>query len=181
MYEARSSVRIEPYNAPIVEGSELDGFVPPNQIESYLSTQMAIIRSRSLAKAAAEDLDLAQREGFLSPKVEDSLASRDDEAAQKARLEAATSILQGSVLAKVPMENWVIEIAYRAENPPFAAEVANAYADAFAKLETEGSLEENEYAREYLLEQIQVTRQQVQGADKRQTSMRGRMASYCSR
>ena len=167
MYEARSSVRIEPYNAPIVEGSELDGFVPPNQIESYLSTQMAIIRSRSLAKAVAEDLNLAQREGFLSPKVEESLASRDDEAAQKARLEAATSILQGSVLAEVPMENWVIEIAYRAENPAFAAEVANAYADAFAKLETEGSLEENEYAREYLLEQIQVTRQQVQEAEQK--------------
>ncbi len=166
LYVARSSVQIEPYGAAIVEGSELDGFVPPNQIDSYLSTQMAVITSRSLARKVAEDLDLAQRDGFLADGAEGA-ANAGNQAAQNARLEAATNRLENSVLAEVPMENWIIEIGYRSEDPAFAAEVANAYADAYARLETEGSLSDNEYARDYLREQIDTVRQEMQKAEQK--------------
>lgn len=166
MYQASSSVRVEPYSAAIVEGQDLDGYVPPNQIYNLLATHVAVIRSQSLARQVAENLNLDERSDFLG---EDIDARRpdgaNDETWRARKRDMAARILQGSVSAEVPRDNWIIEIAYTSPNPVIAAEVANAYADAFAAMETEDSLESNEYAREVLVEQIDSTRERLQEAE----------------
>ncbi|MFB0612083.1 GumC family protein [Aurantiacibacter poecillastricola] len=166
MYEARSSVRIEPYVPAIVEGQDLEGYVPPNQIYNFLSTQSAIITSRSLARTVAENMNLAERDDFFPEDFDESRPSSvSDEQWNAHKLEGATSILQSSVEAEMSPDNWIIEIAYRSDDPAFAAEAANAYADAFATMELESSLESNEYAQEYLTEQIATTRARLQEAE----------------
>lgn len=167
-YRAFSSVRIEPYGAAIVEGQDLDGYTPPNQIYNLLATHVAVINSRSLARVVAENLNLDEREDFLGEEIEESRpAGASEKAWRETKLDIAASMLQQSVSAEVPRDNWIIRIAYSSSSPTLAAEVANAYADAFATMETQDSLESNAYAREYLIEQIDLTRQRLQEAEQK--------------
>ena len=166
MYEARSSVRIEPYGSFIVEGQNLDQGVAPNQVWDLMSTQIGVIESRAMARTVVVDLNLAEREDFLGPEVDENRpANISDEAWLQVKQDMATARLHGSVSAAIPHTNWIIEIAYRSESPVIAAELANAYALAFASSGARASLENNEYAQEYLSEQIQLTRERLQKAE----------------
>lgn len=166
MYEARSSVRIEPNAANIVVGQDLEQGVTANQVNDLLSTHMGVITSRNLAQRVAEDLNLGERMDFLGPEVEQSRPPNmtDQEWAQ-AKQNMAVDLLVGSVVAERPTNNWILEIGFRSENPQIAAEMANAYAAAFSNSETRESLENNQYAQEYLQEQIALIRGRLQEAE----------------
>ena len=166
MYEARSSVRIEPYGAFIVEGQDVERATPSNQIYDMLQTQLGIITSRALASTVAEDLKLGERYDLLGADIDDSRpANVTDEEWRQAKQSMAASILHGSVSAELPERNWIIQIAYRSQDPAIAAEMANAYAAAFAASDTRQSVASNEYAQSYLREQIALTRQRLQEAE----------------
>jgi len=166
MYEARSSVRVEPYGSFIVEGQDIEPLVPSNQLSSMLSTQIGIITSRALALTVAEDLNLAEDSGFLGENVDESRPPNlTDEQWRERKLSMAANKLHGGVSADFAGNNWIIDIAYRSADPVIAARMANAYAEAFVSMEMRDSLENNEYAKEYLEEQIGVTRQRLQEAE----------------
>ncbi len=166
MYEARSSVRIEPYGAFIVEGQDVEQATPSNQIYDMLQTQLGIITSRALATTVAEDLNLGERYDLLGADIDESRPPNlTDGEWRQAKQNMAAGILHGSVSAELPDRNWIIQIAYRSQDPAIAAEMANAYAAAFAASDTRQSLASNEYAQEYLREQIERTRQRLQEAE----------------
>lgn len=166
MYQARSTVRIEPFGSFIVEGQDMEQRVASNQIYNMLATQVAVITSRDLARRVAEDLNLAERYDFLGSDVEQRRpANATDEQWRESKLQMAASILHGSVSAEVPRTDWIIQIAYSSPDPNIAAEVANAYSAAFVATETRESLESNEYAQEYLRGQIEQTRDRLQEAE----------------
>lgn len=166
MYEASATVRIEPYGAQIVEGQNLESGVDSNMIFSLLSTQMEIITSRSLAENVAEDLNLGEREDFLGADIDkDRPANLSDDQWIEARQVMAASILQESINAENTDGTWIIEIAYRSQSPTIAAEVANAYSAAFVATDTRSSTAVNEYAQDYLQEQIELTRARLQEAE----------------
>ena len=166
MYQAQSSVRIEPYGNFIIEGQDVQTGIASNQVWDLLQTQMGIIESRSLARTVAEDLNLGERTDFFGEEFEESRpANVTDERWREVKLEAAAEELQSSVTAESSGENWIIQIGYSSEDPAFAAEVANAYAAAFAASETRQNLKNNAYAREYLSEQIAITRARLQEAE----------------
>jgi len=166
MYEARSSVRIEPYGSFIIEGQNVDQGIASNQVFDLLATQIGIIKSRSLAQTVAEENNLGERDDFLGSDIdEERPANTSDEAWSATKLRMATAKLQGSVDAEFPDNNWIIQIAFRSESPAIAAEMANAYSDAFVASDTRDEVENNEYAQEYLSEQIQVTRERLREAE----------------
>ncbi|WAT17039.1 polysaccharide biosynthesis tyrosine autokinase [Aurantiacibacter sp. MUD11] len=166
VYEARSSVRIDPYGAFIVEGQNLDQAVGSSQMRDQLSTYIGIITSHRLASQVAEDLNLGERDDFLGADIdEDRPPNLTDEAWREAKQARAAAILQNNVSAEVPDLNWIIEIAYRSDSPAIAAEVANAYLAAFATSESREALENNRYAQDYLRDQIEQVRQRLQVAE----------------
>lgn len=166
MYEARSSVRIQPGGSFIVEGQDIERGIPSNQIRELLATHVAVITSRNLANTVAEDLNLGERYDFLGSNIDESRPpNMTDEEWRLAKQSIAASILHGSVSAEIPQGNFVIQIAYHSEDPRIAAEMANAYAAAFAATETRESLENSEYAQDYLREQIELTRTRLQEAE----------------
>ncbi|WP_282073067.1 hypothetical protein, partial [Janibacter hoylei] len=81
-----------------------------------------------------------------------------DEQWTETRLNAVTEILVQSVDAELPNDTWIIEIGYSSTDPVIAAELANGYADAFSDSDTRDAVDDNEYAREYLLDQISQVR-----------------------
>ncbi|MCK0098751.1 polysaccharide biosynthesis tyrosine autokinase [Qipengyuania sp. S6317L1] len=166
MYEARATVKVEPYGQYIVEGQDIEGGIASNQVFDFLQTQIAVIQSRNLATTVVENLNLGERDAILGADFDESRPpNMSDEQWAKTRKEAAAGRLQSSVTAAIPDDNWIISIGYRSSDPALAAELANGYADAFAVSDTANSLETNEYAQEYLLDQITLVRGRLEEAE----------------
>lgn len=166
MYEARSTVQVEPYGQYIVEGQDIDGGIASNQVFDFLQTQIAVIQSRNLASRVAQNLNLGERTALLGADFEASRPpNMSDEQWAQTKNDAAAGRLQSSVSAAIPDDNWIITISYRSSDPVLAAELANGYADAFAESDTRSSIETNEYAQEYLLDQITLIRSRLEEAE----------------
>ncbi len=166
MYQADAKVSVKPIGQYVVEGPSVDQGFLPNQFYDYLATQVEVIKSRSLAEGVVKELDLASRNDLLGTDVDnDRPPGMTDEDWKKAKQQLAVSILTRNVVAEIPMSNWVITIGYRSDNPILAAEIANAYANVFIATGSRGSAENNQYALEYLKEQIDEARQRLAEAE----------------
>lgn len=167
MYSATSRVSVEPYGAFILEGQDVEQGIASNQVGDYLATQVELIESRSLAEVVVADRQLGERYDLLGRDIDEQRpAEMSDEQWLEAKEAMAASILKGGVTAEVPDISWVIPISFASDNPAVAAEMANAYADAFIASDTRDSLEGNEYAIDYLRDQIEVVRGRLEEAER---------------
>lgn len=166
MYEATAKVRFEPSGRNIVEGQDVDGGVASNQIHEYLTTQIEVIKSRSLALLVAKNTELGKRYDLLGSDIDESRPPNMSDAEWlKEKEKIAAGILQESVVAEVPPSTWIIPVGFRSSNQVIAAEMANAYADAFVEFESGNTVSENSYALNYLREQIELTRDRLRSAE----------------
>lgn len=166
MYEAQAKVKVEPYEAYILEGQDVNQGISSNQVYDYLATQVEVIRSRSLAEVVVDNLKLGERYDLLGKDVDEGRAPGTTDAQwAEAKRQMAISIVAGSVSAEVPTENWIIPIGFRSDKPTLAAELANGYADAFVASGTRSSIEDNEYAVRYLQDQIVQVRARLEDAE----------------
>jgi capsular exopolysaccharide synthesis family protein len=166
-YAAIATVRISPFSNQIVEGQDIAAsIVSASEIDSYMITQTEIVQSRNLAEQVARTLDLGKRAALLGAEVDQSRpANRSDEQWSEDKVKMAAGILQGSVSAESPNNSQIIAISVQSEDPALAAEIANGYADAFVQTDVRRSLDSNEYAREYLLQQIEEIRGRLNQAE----------------
>lgn len=166
MYEAKATVRVEPFSNYILQGQNIDAGIASNQVYDYLSTQVEIIKSRKLALVVAEDLNLGQRYDLLGSSIDENRPPNltDDQWLLEKR-KIASSIIAGGVVAEVPSDSWVISIGYQDADPVVAAELANGYAEAFSNTDTQISVSNNEYAQEVLQKEISTLRKKVLTAE----------------
>ncbi|MEM8976395.1 MAG: polysaccharide biosynthesis tyrosine autokinase, partial [Pseudomonadota bacterium] len=168
MYQATAKVSVEPYGAYILEGQDVEQGIPSNRIGDYLATKVELIQSRSLAEVVVTDRKLGERYDLLGSDIDSQRApTMSDEDWLETKESIAASYLVGGVSAEVPGQSWVIPIGFSSDNPALAAELANAYADAFIASDSRESLAGNEYAVEYLSEQIEVVREKLEVAERR--------------
>ena len=166
MYEATAKVKLEPYGRYIVEGQDVDQGIVSSQIYDYISTQIEVIKSRSLAEVVAEEANLGTRYDLLGKDIDESRPPNLTDAQwldEKEKI--AAGILASSVVSTLPNDNWIIPIGFRSSNRVLAAEMANAYADAFVSFESRRTVSQNSYALTYLREQIDLTRERLQSAE----------------
>lgn len=168
IYQANASVRLSPFGNYIVEGQDLSQQVySSNEIESYMRTQARVIESRSLAAVVAENLNV----GTLNDLLAGSEASSPPTGQMSEEVEAslkqdAVPSLQGGVSVEVPGDSRIITIFYSSEDPLLAAQIANAYAQAYKQSDTRDNVARNAYAREYLLDQIDEVRERLQVSER---------------
>ena len=166
IYRATAKVSVEPYGAFILEGQDVEQGIASNQVGDFLATKVELIKSRSLAEVVAQERNLADRVDILGPDIDSQRpAGMSDQAWSEAKQSQATSVLVSGVESEVPDVSWVIPISFISDNPALAAEMANAYADAFISSETRETIAGNEYAIEYLSEQIDVARGKLEEAE----------------
>lgn len=167
MYEAGAKVAVKPFGQYVMEGQDVDQGFSGTQIYDYLATQVEVIQSRSMADKVVDQLNLGTRYDLLGKDIDESRApGMTDEQWLKSKEDIAASLLVGSVVSKVPTENWVLTIGFRSENPTLAAEIANAYADIFVASGSSNSVESNKYALDYLRQQIEDVRMRLGEAEK---------------
>ncbi|NJO13722.1 MAG: polysaccharide biosynthesis tyrosine autokinase [Rhizobiales bacterium] len=166
-YQATATVRVSPWNNQIVEGQEVSASIySASEIGAFMQTQIDIIQSRNLAEQVARALDLGKRAALLGADIDDSRpANRSDEQWQDDKVKLAAGSVKGMVSAGLPNESQIIAINATSEDPALAAEIANGYADAFVQTDVRRSLDSNQYAREYLLEQIDGVRGRLNEAE----------------
>lgn len=166
VYEATSTVRIDPYATNIVEGQDLAPGLASSEITRYMETQGTVIESKKMAARVADALDLANNSALLG---NDALAERPADVSAQSwaaqRREQAIAALRAGISADIPVSNRIVPISFQSDDPALAARIANAYADAFVMEDQLRNVEVNEYAQAYLQEQIEDVRQRLQDAE----------------
>ena len=156
IYQATATLRVNTEGGQIVEGQELiEPYIHPNQINNYLATLGAVIRSRSMALRVADKVDATS-----------ALDGAPGDASQAAR-DAEAELLQSRVEVEIPYDSQIISIHYRASDRNQAADIANAYAEGFLADSIERSVDANSYAREYLEGEIEEVQGQLRDAEMR--------------
>ncbi|MEP5936788.1 MAG: polysaccharide biosynthesis tyrosine autokinase [Erythrobacter sp.] len=166
VFEARSTVRVEPQGNYIVEGQDLAPAISSSQVSQYLQTLGEVIESRKMAELVVTSLDLQSRTDLLGSEIDDSRPENiSDEQWAEQKKEWAVAIVQGNVEADIPYDSRVLKIRFRNNSPTIAALVANAYAENFVADDSRRTLANNAYALEYLEGQISDIRQRLQNAE----------------
>lgn len=165
-YQAAATVRVDPAGVQIVEGQNLAPEVAVNEIGRYMNTLGAVIKSKRMAYQVVDDLKLAENDAFLGDAFKEGRPNGTTEKQwMAARRDAAMSIAMGGVSVDIPGDSRLITISFRSFDPQTASVLANGYADAFVKDDLRRSMRANEYAREYVNEQIQKVGVRLQQAE----------------
>ncbi|WP_430732462.1 hypothetical protein [Altererythrobacter arenosus] len=105
IYQATSTVRVEPYGNNIVEGQDLAPTVPTNEIGRYFFTLGNVVESRSMAYRVVDALSLDERAHFLGDAfAEDAPEGMSEREWARLKREEAAEILLGNVTAVVPRD-----------------------------------------------------------------------------
>ncbi len=167
IYQADTTLRVEPRGLYVVEGQDVAPQIYNNEVSSYMATQVGVIESYNLALVVAQNLKLAERPGFIGEEADSGRPNgRSDEQWLEDKTAMAASMLKGGLTADIPYDSRIATISYQSEDPALAAEIANAYAEAYVSSDARRNVDSNEYARTYLQEQIADVRAQLQDAEK---------------
>jgi len=167
IYNASATVRIDPQGTEIIEGQELgESYVPSNEIFRYMETLKSVIISRNMALRVVDDLKLIESEQLLG-EMATAPASAGVSAADytEQKRQAAAAILQGGVSVAIPVNTRIMEIGFSSTDPRLAAQIANSYTQRFLTDNIERSVEANSYAREYLEQEINATREKLRASE----------------
>jgi capsular exopolysaccharide synthesis family protein len=146
LYRSQATLEANPPSVQIMDEKAGPRSATPDNW-SFISTQVGLLTSRSLAQRVAQDLDLASNAEFIDPTLDPA-----------ARRKAAAAKVSDQLEVIAPEEGQLIRIRYVAESPVLAAQVVNGIADGFIRTNLERRYEASAYARKFLERQIGKTR-----------------------
>ncbi|MEL6540854.1 MAG: polysaccharide biosynthesis tyrosine autokinase [Pseudomonadota bacterium] len=165
-YEASATVRIEPNGNRSITGIGMSRDINTSQFDEYIRTLGEVARSRSMAETVAENLDLASRVNFVGESIEER---RPEGISDGDWVEAKGAIIATELMenleVEVPLNDSIMTLTYTSTSPALAAEIVNGYAQAFSESDTREEVEDSAYARSFLEEQINETRDQLREAE----------------
>ncbi|HEX6154856.1 MAG TPA: GNVR domain-containing protein [Burkholderiales bacterium] len=125
----------------------------PRERAGYYQTQIDLITSSRIATQVARDLKLAQRPGWRE-------AWESDTGGQGQIDDWIAAQLREKVLVDTSVSNLLL-VNYASDNPRFAAEVANAFANAYLNVALQLRTEPTREAAAWFDEQLKMLRTQV--------------------
>ena len=154
MYRANVTLEV---NAPKVEilNEEDGGEAPTSDSWDFIATQVGLLKSRTLAERVAQDLNLAADPAIVG--AGGALAER---------LRTATAMVAGGLSTEMPEDGQLIQYSYVSTSPELAAKVANGVADSFINSSLQRRFDASNYARNFLLQQINKTRGELEKSER---------------
>ncbi len=181
IYVAQATLLIESSDADIVSIEEVYGLESAS--DEYFQTQFEILKSRALAGATIEKLNLLQNKTFAPdesrPFWKDifplSLVFAEvDERSDHVVFQQAINRFSED-LSILPIRNTqLVQIAFESPDANLAAEVANTHANQFISRSMESKLEATMQASEWLNERLTGLRDDVRAAEQRLQDFRER-------
>lgn len=158
IFVASSTLQVQVEAPSLVEGEELlQPIISSQETPRYLETIGSVLRSRTMAQRVVEMLELER-----DPRLFGDTPIPADEQTARA---VATTIVASGIEVVVPYNNRILTLNYRSPDPVLAAELANAYADAYIAEDISQGVEANSFARQFLEQQIQEVSVQLQEAE----------------
>jgi exopolysaccharide transport family protein len=171
LYTADSRILIEKRESPLTRPREQTAESAAEFDESAIQSQVEVLRSREIANAVIDKLDLTHRPE-LDPATHPSpvasllvmLGLRQHPADESIRQRVMESYFKRLSVYSVSKSR-VIGLEFTAPNPALAAEVANAIADAFVELQQGAKRESAMAATAWLEQEIERLRGRVADAE----------------
>ena len=154
LYRSQATLEANPPKVEIMDESNSTRSQSPDNW-NFISTQVGLLGSRSLAQRVAQDLNLASNPAFVDQKLDAAT-----------RLKVATARVAGGLSVKAPEEGQLIGISYVSDSPVLAAQVVNGFADSFIRSNLERRYEASAYARAFLERQIAKTRADLERSER---------------
>lgn len=152
-YRAEATIEVNPEGMQVVKMGELE----PVQVgdREFLTTQVGLLRSRSLAERVVRSLNLGSNEAFADP-----------EAARAERDAAAVESLSDRITVTQQRDSRLVGIAVESPDPALSAAIANSYADNFIQANLERRFEATSYARNFLEQRIATVKRRLEDSER---------------
>lgn len=168
IYRASARIQIDMQAAQIIEGADVQpASGGTTDSDRYLETQVDVIESRALAREVANQLGL-----YRDPIFFEQMGMQPAESPQGAynltqtRREQVVDALHSNIEVKLPVDSTVVNIAFFSPDRGLSAKVANSFADNYIKSNLRRKFEASAYARQFLEDQLQQTRQRLEESER---------------
>ncbi|HEY0114518.1 MAG TPA: polysaccharide biosynthesis tyrosine autokinase, partial [Allosphingosinicella sp.] len=121
----------------------------------FLETQYGLLQSRALAQRVVQELNLVS-----DANVAPAEGSREE------RQRALTNQIVTNIQVMPNVGSRLVDVAYVADDPTFAARVANGLAEGFINSGLERRYQSSSYARDFLQRQIGIVRQELENTER---------------
>jgi len=155
LYRADVTLQVNPPNVEVMDENKRENAGASADNWDVLSTQVGLLRSRSLAERVAQNLNLA-----ADP---DIVGKQGDVAA---RTRAAAGMIQGGLSVEMPEDGQLIHYSFVSPSPQLAARVANGIADGFIDSGLQRRYDASAYARRFLQQQIAKARGDLEKSER---------------
>lgn len=165
-YSATARIQIEREAANLLNIEGLEGASNTWNYEFY-QTQLELLESRTLSENVARELGLAEDADFLFPGMDnEAVLEQRRLLPREERLYIATQrVAAGTKITPVPGSS-VFQLTYTSPDPELSARIANATAETFIATSLQRRFEATSYAREFLEERLQTTRERLEESER---------------
>lgn len=189
LYRATTVIQIEKPNQQVVREGELTAPSYGNWDPDFLSTQVGLLRSHTLAERVVDELGIDQTtlnglrpQGWmqrlstlLRPNENQATAVTDepdplpmpqDEAQEKRIRALAIAMIKRGLSIQPRTNSRLVDIAYTSTEPRFSARVADAIADGYIASEVDRRFGVGAYAKTYLEEQLAIAKSRLEDSER---------------
>ncbi len=178
IYRATTVIKIDNVAQQVVQTGEPG--MPLGSDRDFLTTQIGLISSRSLAERVADDLRLdgeaiaklrppswfARLKGTLRPEPATEAPKAADAKVAARELAAGAGLVQRGLLVEPQRGSRLVNISFDSPNPQFSARVANALADGYIASEIDRVFGASSYAKAYLEEQLALAKGRLEQSER---------------
>lgn len=136
------------------QATERQAFRPYMANQEMIATQIGLLRSKSLARRVAEDLNLP------------ALPAYGGRGPLPSRLKRATAIVEASTGAEAVKDSLLIRLSFTSTDPAMAARIANGLAKGFIAANLERRYNSSSYARNFLRDQLDDTKKALEQSER---------------
>jgi capsular exopolysaccharide synthesis family protein len=154
-YRAWVTLEANPPTFEVTDDKDSERKPSGGSMFDFVSTQVGLLQSRSVAERAAQELNLANNAEIVP-----------QGAAASERLKIATGVVSQNLKVVPPQQGELIRFSFDSTSPQLAATVANAVADSFIDTAIQRRYESSAYARNFLERQISKTRGDLERSER---------------
>lgn len=163
IYRATSTIQIDQAGPQILDEDAQDPTGQALDSDSYLQTQVEVIKSRSLADRVARALNY-----YRGPTLFDAMGEDppESEPGSEGWQRAVIARLQDSLTVELMNDTRLVSISFDSPSNDHAQTVANRFADEFIASTLQRRFETSAYSRKFLEGQLDQTRSQLEASER---------------
>ena len=155
LYRATAMVELNSQADQVLKDASGDRASTQRTTAEVVATQLGLLRSESLARRVAQELNLVTRPEYGGT-----------EGTRNQRLDRATRAVQDSTLVEAIRDSMLIKVSYTSPDAVLAGRAANAVVDGLIASNLERRYDSSSYARDFLSKQLAATKRALEDSER---------------